>query len=59
MSFVADDGGDRPATNVMRAKYHANGTGRLLGLMRRAGFASVVRLDGRSYQPILVGSRTG
>ena len=48
---------DRPATHVMRSKYYAVGTGRLLELMRRAGFASVERLDGRFYQPVLVGSR--
>jgi len=59
MYFVADDGGDRPATHVMRSKYYAVGTGRLLELMRRAGFASVERLDGRFYQPVLVGSREG
>jgi SAM-dependent methyltransferase len=59
MYFVADDGGDCPTTRVMRSKYYAIGTGRLLELMRRAGFASVERLDGRFYQPVLVGSREG
>jgi hypothetical protein len=59
MYFAADDGGDRPATHIMRTKYYAIGTGRLLELMRRAGFASVERLDGRFYQPVLVGSREG
>jgi SAM-dependent methyltransferase len=59
MYFVADDGGDRPTTHVMRSKYYAIGTGRLLELMRRAGFASVERLDGRFYQPVLVGNREG
>ena len=34
-------------------------TGCLLELMRRAGFASVERLDGRFYQPVLVGGREG
>jgi hypothetical protein len=58
MYFVADDG-DRPATQVMRSKYYSIGTGRLLELMRRADFASVERLDGRFYQPVLVGSREG
>ena len=43
----------------MRSKYYAIGTGRLLELMRRAGFASVERLDGQFYQPVLVGSREG
>src|SRR5437868_2700979 len=37
------DGGDRPATHVMRSKYYAIGAERLLDLMRRAGFASVER----------------
>lgn len=59
MYFVADDGGDRPATHVMRTKYYAVGTVRLLELMRRADFASVERLDGGFYQPVLVGDRVG
>jgi SAM-dependent methyltransferase len=59
MYFVADDGGECPATHVMRSKYYAIGTDRLLDLMRRAGFVSVERLDGRFYQPVLVGSREG
>lgn len=57
MYFVADDGGDRPTSHVMRSKYYAIGTGRLMDLMRRAGYASVERLDGCFYQPVLVGSR--
>jgi SAM-dependent methyltransferase len=59
MYVVVDDGGGRPATHVMRSKYYAIGTGRLLDLMRRAGFASVERLDHGFYQPVLVGSREG
>jgi SAM-dependent methyltransferase len=59
MYFVADDGGERPAAQVMRSKYYAIGTGRLLDLMRQAEFASVERLDGCFYQPVLVGSREG
>jgi SAM-dependent methyltransferase len=59
MYLVADDGGDRPATQVMRSKYYAIGTDRLLGLMRQAGFGSVERIDGPFYQPVLVGSREG
>jgi hypothetical protein len=57
MYFVVDDGGWQPQTRVMRSKYYAIGTDRLMELMRRAGFASVERLDGRFYQPVLVGSR--
>ena len=57
MYFVVDDGGWQPETHVMRSKYYAIGTDRLMELMRRAGFASVERLDGKFYQPVLVGSR--
>jgi SAM-dependent methyltransferase len=57
MYFFADDGGDHPATHVMRSKYYAIGTNHLLELMRQAGFASVERLDGRFYQPVLLGTR--
>jgi SAM-dependent methyltransferase len=57
MYFVVDDGGGQPETQVMRSKYYAIGTHRLMELMRRAGLGSVERLDGKFYQPTLVGSR--
>jgi SAM-dependent methyltransferase len=57
MYFIVDEGGDHPSAHVMRSKYYAIGTGRLLDLMRRAGFLQVERLDGRFYQPVLVGTR--
>jgi SAM-dependent methyltransferase len=58
MYFVADDrASDRLTTHVMRTRYNAVGTDHLLALMRRAGFDPVERLDGRFYQPILVGER--
>jgi SAM-dependent methyltransferase len=57
MYFVVDDGGWQPETHVMRSKCYAIGTDRLMGLMRQEGFASVERLDGKFYQPVLVGSR--
>jgi SAM-dependent methyltransferase len=59
MYFIVDDGGGNPAAHVMRSKYYAIGTTRLLELMRQAGFVSVERLDGPFYQPVLVGSREG
>jgi SAM-dependent methyltransferase len=59
MYFVVDDGSGKLETHVMRSKYYAIGTNRLLELMRRAGFVSVKRLDGKFYQPVLVGSREG
>ncbi len=57
MYFIVDEGGDRPTAHIMRTKSYAIGTGRLLDLMRAAGFTRVERLDGRFYQPVLVGTR--
>jgi SAM-dependent methyltransferase len=58
MYFVADDrASSEIITRVMRTQYYAVGTDRLLALMRTAGFTRVERLDGRFYQPVLVGDR--
>src|SRR5262249_16257725 len=58
MYFVVEDGAsERLATHVMRTRYNAIGTNRLLTLMRVAGFGSTERLDGKFYQPLLVGTR--
>jgi SAM-dependent methyltransferase len=58
MYFVVDDRTSGPlTTHVMRTRYNAVGTDHLLALMRQAGFTSVERLDGRFYQPVLVGDR--
>jgi SAM-dependent methyltransferase len=57
MYFVVDDGGIQPETQVMRSKYYAIGTHRLMELMQQAGFGVVERLDGRFHQPLLVGNR--
>ena len=58
MYFVVDDRtSEHLVTHVMRTKYNAVGTDHLLALMRRAGFTKAERLDGRFYQPVLVGNR--
>jgi SAM-dependent methyltransferase len=58
MYFVVDDRtSEQLVTHVMRTKYHAVGTDHLLALMRQAGFTKAERLDGRFYQPVLVGDR--
>jgi SAM-dependent methyltransferase len=57
MYFVEDAGGRDCVTHVMRSQYYAVGTGKLLALMERAGFTDVRRLDGRFYQPVLVGRK--
>ena len=44
-------------TQVMRTQYNAVGIESLLALMHEAGFMSTERLDGRFYQPVLVGNR--
>lgn len=44
-------------TRVMRSRYYAISTDRLCGLMRKAGFEDVRRIDGIFYQPVLVGTR--
>jgi len=50
MDFVADARiSGQVVTHVMRTRYNATGTGRLLALMGRAGFTSTERLDGKFY----------
>jgi len=44
-------------THVMRSRYYAVSTLRLIELMREAGFENVQQLDGVFYQPVLVGTR--
>jgi SAM-dependent methyltransferase len=44
-------------TRVMRAIYYALPVGRLVELMREAGFTDVRRLDGAFYQPLVIGRR--
>jgi SAM-dependent methyltransferase len=58
MYVVVDDRtSGQLATHVMRTKYNAVGTDHLLALMGRAGFTRVERLDGRFYQPVLLGHK--
>lgn len=59
MYFVEDRGGSSCNTRVMRSQYYAVGTDKLMDLMGQAGFVHVERLDGRFYQPVLVGRRPG
>lgn len=58
MYFIVDDReSPQLVTHVMRTRFNAVGTDTLLSLMRRAGFSAVGRLDGKFYQPVLVGTR--
>jgi SAM-dependent methyltransferase len=57
MYFVKDDGGSSCTTSVLRSKYYAITVERLTSLMAEAGFEDVQRLDGRFFQPIVLGTR--
>jgi SAM-dependent methyltransferase len=57
MYFVEDRGAAGCMTRVLRSQYYAVRTGTLLDLMRQAGFVQVERIDGRFYQPVLIGKR--
>lgn len=56
MYFVEDNGGTDCVTRVMRTKYYAVGTDKLMALMREAGFEGVQRLDESFYQPVIIGT---
>jgi SAM-dependent methyltransferase len=57
--FVVEERGqEAPWTQVFRGRYYAVPPGRVLELMRAAGFVNVRRVDG-FVQPVLVGSRPG
>jgi len=58
MYFVADEGpGGQVKTQVLRHRYYAIGTGKLMDLMTQAGFTGVRRLDDVFFQPVLVGTK--
>jgi hypothetical protein len=57
MYFVQDDGSAQPTTHVMRTKYYAIGARRLMGLMSKAGFRDIQKLDDAYFQPVIVGTR--
>ena len=53
---VADDAAAEPPT-VLRTSYLSITPARVAELMRAVGFAHVERVDGRFFQPVLVGTR--
>jgi SAM-dependent methyltransferase len=57
--YVVEDRGDSEATvQVMRTKYYAVSADRLIELMGEAGYSGIRRLDGRFFQPLIVGTKT-
>ncbi|MDQ3172253.1 MAG: class I SAM-dependent methyltransferase [Acidobacteriota bacterium] len=57
MYFVEDRGEADCVTHVMRTKYYAVGADKLMSLMTDAGFSDVQRMDGRFFQPVIIGRR--
>ena len=57
MYFVEDHGGAECVTHVMRGRYYAVSTDTLMALMREVGFVEVQRLDGRFFQPVILGKK--
>jgi SAM-dependent methyltransferase len=59
MFFVEDGGEPVCRVRVVRSKYYAVSIARLCELMTEAGYTGVRRLDGRFFQPLVVGLRPG
>ena len=53
--YVVEDAGERRTVHVARTRYYAVPADRLLELLREAGFPDARRIDGRFFQPVLVG----
>ena len=54
---VEDRGGPECRTRIMRSTYYPVGIPKLMDLLRTAGFEEVRRLDGKFFQPVIVGTR--
>ncbi len=57
MFFVHDRPDRKAETRVMRARYYAVSTDRLLELFKAAGFIATRRLDGAFFQPVLIATK--
>lgn len=57
MYIVEDNRHDKCRTHVMRTEYYAIKIPRLIELMQVAGFSRVERIDGRFFQPIILGRK--
>jgi hypothetical protein len=55
--FVEDRGEPACRTHVLRSTYNTVGIPKLVDLMSQAGFEDVQRLDGRFFQPLIIGRR--
>ena len=57
MYLVEDRGESKCQTHVMRSTYYAIGIPKLIELMSEAGFANVIRVDGKFFQPMIIETR--
>ena len=57
MYFIEDSGGANCKTQVMRSKYYAVTIEKLVELMSEAGYKEVQRVDGRYFQPVIIGTK--
>jgi SAM-dependent methyltransferase len=57
MYLIEDRGGAECRTRALRSRYYAVPIDRLMELLRQAGFGAVRRIDGRFFQPVIVGRR--
>ena len=57
LEIVPIDAGTTEPATILRTSYLAIAPARVVQLMRDAGFDAVERLDGRFFQPVLVGTR--
>ena len=58
-SLEISDADDDARITVLESSYLAIPVDRVAGLMQAVGFATVRRVDGRFFQPVLVGTRPG
>lgn len=55
--LVEDHGGSECRAQALRSTYYAVAIPTLMDLMRESGFEDVTRLDGRFFQPVILGTK--
>lgn len=58
MCFIEEDHqSDTANTHLMRSRYYVISPNRLMQVMEAADYTSITRLDGQSFQPVLIGKK--
>ena len=57
MYFICDRGQQKVETKVLRSKYYAVSTSKIIELMEIAGFRSVKQVESEFYQPVIIGTK--